>query len=122
MKPRTKRICCAFSLMLSVIYPQKTWADSVTNSDFLGFTNEQKKAWLNSAIDTLGFVAAYKNKDQGRCVWEWYASDVAKKNGLIEAYMKQHPDKSPSAILIGLTENACGAYVRTETARNRSSG
>lgn len=67
-----------------------------------------------STIDTLGFVAGYKDKKQGKCVWDWYygEKDLPKKRGLIEAYMRQYPDRSPSHILIAMTEQACGRYVR----------
>lgn len=94
------------------LYPQIAYAESITNKDFLQFTNDQKKHWLFSAIDTLGFVATYRDKKIGKCVLNWYAFDTAAKNGLIEAHMAKNPDRMPSAILIGLTENACGSYVR----------
>lgn len=94
------------------IYPQELMAEGFNNSDFLLLKDEEKKLWLLSSIDTLGFVAGYKDTEQGRCVWEWYYKDVSNKNGLILAYMGENPDKSPSAILIALTESACGVYVR----------
>ena len=106
-------VCLGFS----VIYPQEVLAEGLKNEGFLKLSSEQKKYWLYSAIDTLGFVAAYKDKQKGQCVWEWYGKDIAKKNGLIEAYMAKNPEKSPSAILIGLTEKACGSYVREKMAR-----
>lgn len=62
----------------------------------------------------LGFVAGYKDKEQGRCVWEWYYQDMADKNGLIEAYMEKYPENVPSSILIALAEEACGAFVRVD--------
>lgn len=103
------------SLLLIALYPQQALADGYTNKDYLAFTTEQKKYWLISTVDTLGFVASYKDKEQGRCVFEWYYKDdnKAQKHGTIEAYMQKYPTKSPSAILIALTEKACGAYVRT---------
>ena len=87
-------------------------AEGFKNSNFLNLTNDQKKHWLYSAIDTLGFVAGHKNKKQGACVWHWYHQDISDKNGLILEYMKKYPESSPSAILIALTEKECGASVR----------
>lgn len=86
-------------------------ADSFKNKDFLVLNNDQKKYFMRSAIDTLGFVAAYKDRKKGRCVWEWYFKDITNKNGLIEAYMKKYPEKAPSLVLIALTEKDCGQYV-----------
>ena len=87
-------------------------AESFTNKDFLKLTDDQKSHYIFAMTDTLGFVAAYKNKEIGRCVWEWYSKSVAKANGEIITYIEEYPEKSPSMIVIALTEKECGNYVR----------
>ncbi|NQY65101.1 MAG: hypothetical protein HRT38_15510 [Alteromonadaceae bacterium] len=87
-------------------------AEGFTNKQFSQLTNDQKKHWLRSALDTLGIVANLYDEKIGACVFNWYATDTSAKNGMIEHFLKRNPDRMPSVILIVLTEDACGAYVR----------
>ena len=89
-------------------------AEGFSNKDFLAMTDQQKSHWIYAMVDTLGFVAAYKDKAIGHCVWAWYSNDAATANGLIIFYMKQYPEKSPSMIAIGLAEKECGKFVRSQ--------
>jgi hypothetical protein len=100
------------ALIILSIYPHTIWAAGFNNSDFIKLNDIQKKFWIDGAMDTLGHVAAIKNKQQGQCVYDWYYLDTAKKNGLIIASINKYPDHTPSAILIALTEKACEKYVR----------
>ena len=98
-------------VLLSIPYVH---AESITNDAFLKMSQEQKYYWVLSTIDTLGFIAGYKNKEQGKCVWAWYyqEDDLPAKRGLIESHMRQYPDRSPTEIFIAMTEQVCGRYVR----------
>lgn len=85
-------------------------AEGLKNKHFLELTDNQKKAWINAMIDTLGFVAGYQDIEQTKCIWNWYYKDERNKNGLIIGYMEKYPDKAPPLLLITLTEKACGSY------------
>jgi len=99
-------------LVIIGLYPQKVWAESFKNKDFLDMPPVQQKFWLSGAIDTLGHVAVFKSKTQSQCVYDWYFLDTATQNGIILAAMKKYPDSTPSAIVIILAERACGKFVR----------
>lgn len=53
---------------LFFVFTGSVFADAYTNEDFLRMTNDQKKIWILSTIDTLGFVAGYKDQNVGKCV------------------------------------------------------
>lgn len=115
MKHRIGTILCAVSLLFGVIYPQETWAkDAFTNKDFLAMPDVQKKFWLSGAITTLGHVALVKGKKTSQCVYDWYFTDAAKKNGRIFAAMQKYPDYTPSSLIIVMLEKACGKFVQKD--------
>ena len=85
--------------------------NSFTAKDFLQLSDEQKKFWIEGAVDAYGQVAAAKSNDLGKCVLQWYYGDkIAERNSLILASMKKYPDIIPSAIMLALTERACGTF------------
>jgi hypothetical protein len=43
---------------------------------------------LNTPVWASEYNNKNKNKEQGRCIWDWYLTNTAEKNGPIEAYMK----------------------------------
>ena len=86
------------------------WAEGFKNKDFLKLENSEQKYWLTGAIGALFHVAAAKSEKQGQCVYDWYYTDTAKKNGIILGSMGKYPDSTPSAVLLALTERQCGTY------------
>jgi len=72
----------------------------------------QKKAWLGAIVETLWQVAGQTDNKAGQCISDWYYTDTAKKNGVILNSIEKYPDYTPSVILIALTEEACGRYIR----------
>ena len=112
-----KKVTLLGSIALALItsYPQNVRADIFKNSDFLEMQEERQKFWLTGALETLVHVAAFKNKDLGQCVNDWYFSEkMAERNWLIMESIKKYPDHTPSAILVALTQRACGEYLNAE--------
>lgn len=86
-------------------------AEDFTNKDFLTLQEAHQKFWIQGAVDVLGHVAAAKSKQTGRCVLEWYYGDqYAERNSLILASIRKYPDAHPSAVMLALTERACGVF------------
>ena len=85
-------------------------AEGFKNKNFLALENEQKKFWLAGAIGALFHVAAAKSEKKGQCVYDWYYTDTAMKNGIILGSMEKYPNATPSAVLLALTEKKCGTY------------
>ena len=86
-------------------------AEDFTNKDFLTLQEAHQKFWIQGSIDSLAHVAAAKSKQTGRCVIEWYYGDeYAARNGLILASMRKYPDAQPTAVMLALTERACGVF------------
>lgn len=99
-------------LVITGLYPQKVWASVFNNQDFLDMPPLQQNLFLKGAMETLGQVAAFKNKETGQCVYDWYFSDkMSERNWLILESMKKYPDHTPTAILIALTQRTCGVYL-----------
>lgn len=99
----------------ALLYPQKSGAQSqaFTNKDFLQLPEMQQKGFIDGAVSTLYQMAAQESAEIGQCVYDWYYGDKrAERNGLILRSMEQYPDNLPSVIIVALTENACGRYVR----------
>lgn len=97
-----------FSLLSPCVFADE---GKFTGEDFLELHGEAKKFWLDGAITAFAQVAAARDKATGQCIYNWYfAGDIAQKNGLIEASMKKYADAKPTAILLALTEHACGSY------------
>ncbi len=93
-------------------YPQKVWAKDFTNSVFLEMSPEHQKFWLSGAMDTLVYIAAFKSKDIGQCVSDWYFGEkIGERNWLILESMKKYPDHKPIAVLAALSQRSCGQYI-----------
>ena len=102
-------------LLFLALYPQQASADGFNNRDFLQMQPEQQKFWLSGAIDTLVHVAAFKDKQIGQCVTDWYFGEkTAERNWLILESFKKYPDHTPTVVLLALTQKACGKYLEVE--------
>lgn len=86
-------------------------AEDFTNKDFLTLQEAHQKFWIQGAVDALAQVASAKANKTGRCVIEWYYGPKhAMRNGLILASIEKYPDAHPSAVMLALTERACGVF------------
>lgn len=106
------------SLMISVSYPQKSFAEKTTEPHFLELDDGKKKFLILGTIDTLAVVAAQQSKEIGQCVFDWYYEDVPNKNSLILASMAKYKDYELATVVIALTEAKCGRYIRGKTTAN----
>ena len=96
---------------LAAAVSNAAYAEEFTNKDFLTLQEAHQKFWIQGSIDSLAHVAAAKSKQTGRCVIEWYYGDKhAARNGLILASMRKYPDAQPTAVMLALTERACGVF------------
>ena len=70
-----------------------------------------KNFWLQGAMAAFAHMAATYSQEKGQCVYGWYFSEqIGERNWLILESMKKYPDVSPTAVLLALTERACGKY------------
>ena len=91
-------------------------AEGFLARDFLQLPDASKKCWLHGAMMTFSYMAATHSRDMGQCVYEWYFSkQLGERNSLILASMEKYPDVSPTAVLLALTERACGKYSGSES-------
>lgn len=108
-------VSASLALAFTAFHPQEVLAEGFNNRAFLLMPQEHQKYWLNGAIDSLAHVAAFKKKDIGQCVIDWYFGDKhAQRNGLIFASMERYPDHTPIVVLVALTQRACGTYLKVE--------
>ncbi|MBV1873870.1 MAG: hypothetical protein KUG80_03765 [Gammaproteobacteria bacterium] len=94
-----------------MVVPGAVHAEDFTNKDFLKLQETHQKFWIQGAVDALAQVASAKDNKTGRCIMEWYYGPKhAARNGLILASIEKYPDAHPSAVMLALTERACGVF------------
>lgn len=84
-----------------------------TNTQFLKLSEGQQHWFLLGAFDSIGHAVSLQNEKQGYCIWEWYFNDLEKKKAVILKSMAKFPESSPTAVVIGHLDKACGKLPRT---------
>lgn len=99
------------ALTVSSFHPVLASSDGFRSRNFLEMDSIKKKFWPHGSIMSYANIAAARDKDKGKCVYNWYFSDkIAERNGVILASMKNYPQVTPSAVILALLENACGEF------------
>ena len=77
---------------------------------FLEMSEEQQQYWLYGAVNALAMSTGLRNKDNGKCVNNWYFNDTATITWQIIETMKGNTETKPAAVIMFLSEKACGTY------------
>lgn len=103
-------------LWLLLFHPQNSWAER-KNSEFFDLPRAELEMYVFGAVDMAGHIAALRNREQGRCIWDWLAEDFEQKKDLIIRGMEKYPDSSPTGVAIALVERHCGKFPRLEVSQ-----
>lgn len=111
MLNRKTAVLAILALLLFACYPQKTWADGLTNKVALGWPLETQTFYIQASVTMAAFMTTQSQKKQSVCIDDWYfeSDDIRKaRNDHILDVMRKYPDHHPSAIILAILDKQCG--------------
>jgi hypothetical protein len=91
-----------------------TGAHAETNSaDMLKWTPKEQAAYVDLAVQMVGFVASQNDGPQARCINDWYfKDDKVRERGIqqILSAMRQYPSELPGVMVLAVLQKACGSF------------
>ncbi len=98
----------ALSIITACLMATSSQASHYKSSELMAFPQSVRDAFIAGSFMSIGHVATLKDKEQGKCIWDWYFLDPDSKTTELEAAMRKYPDTSPTAIFIGKVQQNCG--------------
>ncbi len=66
------------------------------------------QSYFDANIGMAALIAGQSNKAQGKCIDDWFFSDIESATNEVIAVMKRFPDHHPRAIILAVIEKKCG--------------
>lgn len=110
MKYEVIAICTAAFVAAT---PHAEAADNFTSAELLKQPLKQQAAYIDIAVQMVGFVVSQNDGSQARCIDSWYFQDQATRDRKVQhvtEVMRQHPQYHPGSVVLAVLEKACGAF------------
>jgi hypothetical protein len=101
-----------FSAFLAFTTPAKAEDNIFTSAEFLKWEEKSQDFFIEASVGMAGFLAAQidKEKQQAKCIGDWYYLAENKKNEYIRSIMRKNSEFHPRAIIVGILEKECGEF------------
>ena len=80
---------------------------------FLGWNETAQQAFLQNSVIMASTISSRRDVEQAACISAWFFDEAGirpERLGEVNSALADFPDYHPSAILVALIEQACGAF------------
>lgn len=88
-----------------------------TSADMLKWAPKEQAAYVDLAVQMVGFVVSQNDGVQARCINDWYfKDDNVRERGIqqIINVMRQYPNYLPGTVVIAVLQKQCGSFKYTQ--------
>lgn len=78
--------------------------------EFLQWGEKEKSSYIQIVLMTANTIASQNDKDQSKCIGNWFDSDRNGNERYILEVMGKNPTQHPLAVIIAIAERKCGSF------------
>jgi len=84
--------------------------DRFTSKDFLEWEAISKKSYIQTSFMMASMIAAENNREQSKCISNWYGSDQRGVEDYTFGLMQKHSTYHPMGVIVAAIEKRCGSF------------
>lgn len=101
------------SLLLALAFPQISFAQGFTGTEFLTWSEEAKNNYISNAVTIATMVASRSNPPTATCLDNWFAQSDAVASQRVDEILtviSSNAEFHPGGVIVLVLEGACGSF------------